>query len=566
MINTKSYLKEIISHREIFGEDGDLGEAAKLIGGIPSVTLIYHISRINLILYLDQPGSEGVLKQNKILNSYLPYCRKEWTPLFVKAFEDIRLKGNWQTIFWEYSNMLFYDLVFSNHNDEPLRDFADDENERFLKAYLMVNSVVNNGFSISPEDIENALAENEIERIIVPNFTYQRDYISNHDFKNQLSRGIHFFEYLENDPVFKTYVQGYYDELKIQGFKEMFRLLLMIFVQFELQNAPNLRRHQIGFEGLEHLVNFSFVDQLAINHEIDSFKNDSSFSMFRKYPLYRFVDKGYLLLSVNFFLDRFFKAQVFAFKAFIEKNGFKGNFQSKKGKDFMEDIYFRKLMRDCFSHLFVLDGDQATTNTQGELCDFYVRMGHKIMLIEFKDVLLNAKVKSNADETEMYKELNIKFNKNQNNSAKGIRQLLNASLYLQKTDLVLDPLDRTIGLQIYPVVVYTDLSFGNEGINKIMNDKFAELCDAQDFGDMRVEGVTFVNLNYFEHHEEYLCDGLVDIFDMLDGYQQHVKLPINATASFETYSRAYFDESQLPDIPPGSKLKDIMKDLGINDL
>ncbi|WP_279634079.1 hypothetical protein [Pedobacter miscanthi] len=38
-MKTKTFLKEIISHREIYGQDGNLEEAVNLIRDIPSVTL-----------------------------------------------------------------------------------------------------------------------------------------------------------------------------------------------------------------------------------------------------------------------------------------------------------------------------------------------------------------------------------------------------------------------------------------------------------------------------------------------------------------------------------------------
>lgn len=455
--------------------------------------------------------------------------------------------------------MLFYDLIFDNHNEVPLRNLIADENDRFLKAYLMINSVVNNGFHISPEEIKSAIEADEIERVLVPNFIYQRDFISNLDFNNQLSRGIMFFEYLEKEPKLSLFTRGYYQQCGVAGFRELYYNLLTTFAQVEVGNAPNLRRNQIGFEGLEDIVNMEYIDHLSLNRSIPDYKAAPSFGNFRKHPLYKIADKGYLLLSMNFFLDQFFRAQVFAFKAYIEQNGFKGNFQSMKGKDFMEDIYFRKLMNDCFSTHKILDGDQAATKTGGELCDFYVRSGNNILLIEFKDILLNANVKANADEQEVYKELNIKFNRNQSNSPKGIMQLFNAVSYLEKQDLKEDELDRSTPLNIYPVVVYTDTAFGAEGINKIMNDKFKDMLAKNPVNDLVVQGVTFINLNYFEHHEEYLDRQIVDFFGLLSGYQAHILDAKFATSSFEVYSRVYFKENNMSDLPPGKKLAENMR-------
>lgn len=555
-MDTKSYLNEIISYKEIYGRDGSIEEAAGLIQGIPSVTLLYHISRIGLTLYLDQPGKESVHRQIRILNSYLPKCDPKLTGLFDHAFELIRQKGNWQVIFWEYSNMLFYNLIFKNHNNAPLRDLTGDENDRFLKAYLLINSEVNNGFKISEQDISRAVGMDEIERVLVPGFIYQRDYISNLDFSNQLNRGLMFFEYLENDSRFKRYLPGFYTEMGVDGKHELYKTLLTIFAQCEVDKAPNERRSQIGFQGLEGYVKMDHIEGIAINERISAYISDTSFSEIRTHPLYKIEESAYLVLSINFLLDKFFKSQVFAFKKYIDLQGFKGNFLSIKGKEFMEDIYLRSVMEDCFPKYKTLNGDQAKTLSGGELCDYYIRKGNKIILIEFKDILLSAKIKGDSQEEGVYKELNIKFLKNQSNSAKGITQLFNAVEYLAERDLSADKLDRQNGLELYPLIVYTDSTFGAEGINKILNDQFKAMLKKHPQPDLTIEGVTFINLSYFEMHQEYLEGEIIDFFSLLRGYQQHVLKPENTTASFEVYSRVYFATNDVQNIRSSYKLKE----------
>jgi len=555
-MNTKSYLKEIISYKEISGRDGSLKEAAELIQGIPSATLLFHISRISITLYLDQPGKDSVIKQNRILNSYLPKCDPKLITLFSDAFEVIRKRGNWQVIFWEYSNMLFCDLIFKNHNDLALREFSGDEYERFLKAYLMINSVVNNGFKISEEDIRRAVDKDEIERVLVPGFIYQRDYISNLDFSNQFNRGLMFFEYLEKEPRFNGYLPGFYAELGVDGKQDLYKTLLTIFVQCEVQKDPELRRCQIGFEGLEDQIKIEYVEGISINKKISNYISDTSFSEIRINPLYKLAEKAYLMLSMNFFLDKLFKSQVFAFKKYIDAQGFTGNFLSIKGKEFMEDIYLRSVMEDCFPNYKTLNGDQAKTISGGELCDYYIRKGNKIILIEFKDILLSAKIKEDSLEDGVYNELNIKFLKNQKNKAKGITQLFNAVEYLSSDEVSADKLDRRNGIEIYPLIVYTDITFGAEGVNKILNDQFKIMLKNRPESDVKVEGVTFINLSYFESHYEYIKGELIDFFSFITDYQQHISQPENATASFEVYSRVYFANNNIPDIQSSYKLNE----------
>ena len=132
--------------------------------------------------------------------------------------------------------------------------------------------------------------------------------------------------------------------------------------------------------------------------------------------------------------------------------------------------------------------------------------------------------------------------------------MYNAIKYLQLNDLSDDILDRSDDLEIYPLVVYTDSTFGAEGINKIMNDKFKNILREHPLSGLIVEGVSFVNLSYFEMHQEYLCNEIIDFFSLLRSYQAHVLKPEYSTASFEVYSRAYFAENKVVDLKSSYKL------------
>jgi len=74
--------------------------------------------------------------------------------------------------------------------------------------------------------------------------------------------------------------------------------------------------------------------------------------------------------------------------------------------------------------------------------------------------------------------------------------------------------------------------------------------------DVKVEGVTFINLSYFESHYEYIKGELIDFFSFITDYQQHISQPENATASFEVYSRVYFANNNIPDIQSSYKLNE----------
>ena len=552
-MKTYSYLKEIISYKEVYGVDYDLKKALELITNIPSVSMLYHLSHINICLYLGNI-SEANARQNTILESYFEHCNQSMVVKIKNAIAESEKRKTWPTIFWGYSNLLFIDIILNNHNNLPLRNFTIEETEKFLDAYLLINSVTNNRFTISKNEINEAAKNDELGKFLLPYFIYQRDYISNLDFGNQINRSIAFFEYLESDDVFKMYIELYYANSQVKGYRELLYNILTTFSQVGVEGTVFERRHQISFSTLKDLVNLGYIETLAINPLIAESRFDADFKSIRQHPLYKIGPTEYLIMDINFLIDQLYKAQVFAFKAFIESKGYLENFLSVKGKDFMEDIYFRKIMLRCFPKYITLDGDHATKDNGDELCDYYIRDDNKVLLIEFKDVLLNAEVKVGADQKKIYAELDKKFIRNQKNKPKGVTQLHNAIVYLENNDIRQDVLSDMETLEIYPTVVYTDQSFGNDGLNEVFNQKFSDLIKVSNLNKLVVRGVTFINLNYFEVHEEYFLTGLIDIFDFLDGYQGYVKNPGLSNTSFEVYSRAYLRENNIPDLPRNTLL------------
>ena len=157
-------------------------------------------------------------------------------------------------------------------------------------------------------------------------------------------------------------------------------------------------------------------------------------------------------------------------------------------------------------------------------------------------MLLNANVKNSADKSSLFDEFDKKFVANQKGDAKGITQLIRAVNDINEHSIVFDPTAPEKNLEIYPVVLYTDYTFGIEGLNKVYKAKFQKELDLIKFTKGDVKDVTFINLNFLEIREYYLQKKLLDLFIMLDCYHKHTNTPDGATTNFEVFSSAYMKE------------------------
>jgi hypothetical protein len=560
IMDTRMHLKVIIDYKEIYGTEKAIPNLQDLIKDIPSVTLISYISGFNIKLYLNDVGIEAHELQIQLLNNLIVKAGTETIDRFKVVFQTHIDKGHWPVVIWRYSNLLFYELIFNNHNTLQARDLTDEEAKRVLDAYLILNSVTSDRFKITEEEVKEAAEKEETESIILPNFLYQKDFISTTDFSNQITRGVKLFQYLEGSPKFSPYIQDYYKYLKVKNSNDLLHNILTIFAQVNIGDVA-ARTQIIPLWNIEEFINVGFISSLSINTSISTYAADLNFSILRNKVLYQLGGSRliYFLLDINFLIDLIYKAQIFLFKDFIKKQGYKGNFLAEKGKEFMEDIYFRLIMEKCFPHLTKFSGDKAIKKDKNEISDYYLRENEKIALIEFKDVLLGADVKDNAGKEAVYSALDTKFYENQKKDPKGIRQLLNAIEYIEKNEIEFDK-NEGKEIEIYPIVIYTDLSFGYEGINKILNKKFQVELKKLNLKKVRVKDATFINLSFFELHEDYLKHNRLNLFNMIVEYHAHTKNPDVSTTPFEVFSRFYMKENIKKDLGNPSFMLEVIKD------
>ena len=444
-------------------------------------------------------------------------------------------------------------------NDGESRDLTGDEAKRVFDAYLIINGIVNSKVGIDVEALRKADENGVIEEVVMPGLIYQRDYVSSLDFNNQVRRGIALFEFLEKDAFYSTLVMEYYSINNVSGFLQLFKNLMILFCQTVGDEELDNRSPLVKLEELGEWYNPLYIEKLCINSEIPTYRKDDSFGILRSKFLYKISEYRYFLLNVNFLLDQFYKAQIFSFNSFLKGKNCRKEFLSDKGKNFTEGIYLPAVLNDCFPSFQKKYGDHCVNFANEELCDAYLRQSNKVCLVEFKDVTLNAKVKNSGDWNQLFEELEKKFKANQSGKPKGVTQLINAIKDIEKHSVSFDKSITEGRLEIYPVIIYTDNTFGMEGLNKKYNEYFLGQIKSIDFVNVVVKELTFINLSYFENHTEYYRKDHLNIFDKLDEYSKHTKIVEYSQTSFENFSRAYLRKNIPEDLGNGNLFGEQLK-------
>lgn len=532
----------LLDYNEYYGQDKSFEDAEELIKGIPSGALLNYVAGFNVNLYLNENNDDSGKIQFMLVSNLLDKCDKESRDKWVEVVKKQHKNGHAPIMFWNYSNLLFYNLIFKKYNTLQTRDITGDEAQKIFDAYLIINGVANNKIKVENFDVKSASDENKMEEITIPHFMYQKDYSSSLDFANQITRGVMLFEFLESAPKYNELVKEYYTSKKISGYLKMFKNILILFQEIRVEQLQRFQLINLEKYVLSNEIDLDYIQTLCINNSISNYTEDESFGTLRTKFLYQYNRYQYLILDVNFLIDQLYKAQVFSFNAFLKTKGLKIEFLSEKAKYFMEEIYLPKVIKNCFPHYESYFGDQCVDSKKEELCDVYIRENNKIGLFEFKDVLLNATVKNSGKKQTVFEEFDKKFIKNEKSKPKGITQLLNAIVDIEANSILFDidlPQQKLI---IYPVVLYTDHSFGVEGNNKIYREKFSLELEKLDIKNIEVKEITFINLNFFELREDYFAQKLMNLFDMFDSYHVHCSNAESELTPFEVFSRFYMNE------------------------
>lgn len=542
-MDTRVKISQLLEYKDFYDDEKSFEDVEFLLKGIPSETLINYLSGYNVNLYLHDNDEFTGRIQFALVNSLLEKCSES---IKCKWCEVVKRIGecNSPIMFYSYTNLLIYDFVFQHFNNEICRDLTNEEAENFFKAYLLFNGSVNSKYVFNQTEFDKDSNSGNVEKSTIPYFIYQQDYKSSLDFGNQLFRGYSFFQYLEEDVRFAGYIKKYYSYKCVGSCNELFKNLLVIFSKLNIEKCQRMQLIDLQQEHCMGCINISFINSLCINQSLQNYLSDTNFSTLRNHFLYKISEFQYFVLDVNFLIDYFYKAQVFAFNQYLKDQKVCNDFLSIKAKQFTEEQYLPQILDACFPDYIKYYNSCCQDSKGEELCDAYVRRDNKILIMELKDVLLNGEIKNSGDNSKIFDEFDKKFVKNEKGKQKGITQLINAAVDVNKNCVKFDDTFPTDNIEIYPLVIYTDNSFGIDGLNKYYASLFSEKINKESL-NTTVNNVCFINLSYFEAHRDLLSSKKIDIFTLLDKYYEYVSSNQFMLTPFEAFSRAFLNETDL---------------------
>lgn len=431
------------------------------------------------------------------------------------------------------SALMLIECILANANNlKPVENLTAGQELRLFKAYLFCSQVwidkQEKGFL--NERISDDLG---VAKLIIPTQLPFIELLEFKDFRIQFIKAIHFFKFCETNPEFKVYLEIFLKEYKLDSWKFYLKNIISVYVRkFEKLKIPSRLTVSDEFPDIINFLNYLSVD-------LNNFKSSNDFLYLRQHPVFKISENIFLFLNLNFLVDKLYQGIQFDFANILVKNSatYRGkviksvpDFIAIFSNEFSENGLFYKVMDYVFekSGYIKLTGESLKAYLRDGEPDYYIREKAKVYLFEFKNVFIGAEVKHSYDFDRIKSEIDKKLVSNQNNSPKGVTQLVNVIEKVKAGEFSsFDKFDFE-NVIIYPVIVFVDFSFNIPGMNYLLRTEFRKLLTERKVKNTQnVKDLVMIDLDTFIKFQDLFRDKRIKINNCLNEYIGYSRSPFN---------------------------------------
>jgi hypothetical protein len=452
---------------------GEQDKLEDLLAGIPSLLVLQLIAMIDAELY---SRDEGNATQLKVFNLVLQRQSNERRLLILHNAVDRQPEPNTQyRLFTRHYNLNFIHYVLLHFQEIDDRDLTPQEEFNIFKAYFLVAQEF--GQAPSSHNEKHVFDQDYFGKMMWPslidNFEIGHPV---HPYFNML-RGVVFLNYLQYKTPYRPYVDQFlrrYNKASTLNYVfDVFSILTVNYQSLKVTNksfAAFVLPQSEGFDALyEH-----FTMDLSQYQQRYSDKK-ANYSGIKAKPLLKLNKNIWIVLNWTFLSHKLYEGLLFDFyetSGIASEKQFHNIIELKRfiGENITERHLFKKLAQNTWNQKFeVLLFDDG--KAQG-FPDTYYRRGNRVFLFEIKDSFFA----SNTINSFSYEEIRAEIDKKVNSSDKGTGQLVKQIKRLIKGPFETSQQYRhTEDLEIYPIIVYTDVHFGMAGVNEYVGRCFSQM-------------------------------------------------------------------------------------------
>lgn len=417
--------------------------------------------------------------------------------------------------FNNFSLMELYCILLKHKKGKCVdKSMSVDEKLLYLKLLLIANekrlkkpnAYYNNLLSIKPDDIFS------YEKLFWPLLLPETDVNEAVRLEYEMYRLKCFIEEIKKKyPDASFAIDSYFQERGFKNYSSYASALSVIFINY-ISSYTNHHDLKSGIEESEQtrkLFAPLMINDIKIN----------SYLELKTHPVY-YYNGAYYVLHWNYFLSQIFLGTFMALKEKLNNEGFH-DIKNTSGI-IVEKTLFKKVLTTSFSRSWqraLFDDDNKGTP------DAMFKIGNNLFIVELKDSLMSEAVMESFD----YKCIEdhiIRTFIQSGNKGKAIKQLAAYINMYDNNGYENEGFPYNKGLNIYPIIVYTDYKYRINGLNHFLSIKFWELINQRDFHNYikhRIHPLTVIGLDCLFNLQLKFQSKKLKFADAIDNYHRKNK-------------------------------------------
>ncbi len=507
----------LITYNDLYGDDPD--KIIKKLSNYYPSTLWRVSSYINSLLFSERLNKQK--QQIQFLENNLRTRNCDCFKRLMRKGHEIEIQGKYWILFNRSSMLGVFKILIEKMNNTTLMgDTPEEFDELFLKLVLIANQERFKYEAVKKSVLNNTNQTFSQLRYIWPLKFAQVDNEDKIHIVYQSIRCLLLLNFMINNAPdqFKSFQDSF-------GFKGEYDYLEKIISPITICNVMKKKECTYSFKREEDSC--KFYDSLCINKQNNT---DFEISDIKFYPLFEYQG-NYIVTDWSYFGNQFYQGLWTQFRRFGVTN------KSKLG------LFFeRNLMKKLFQYIF-RNADSLIFDTEESIGieDCYVRIGRKILLFEFKDILFPEDVIESFDFDTIKEKVDEGMILSKNGRKKALTQLCDNietvyNGYYKSNDWGKTKLNSK-SLEIYPVVLYTDDKFRVNGVNYYLNKRFNSMVEGKmndwknkcNIYRAQINNLTIIGLEFMINNMVTLHKHPDMFSDMINQYHFHSKITHNTT-------------------------------------
>lgn len=541
MIMEELLIKRQISYSCIFPSGTDtLREILKIIPSKSAIAWASYMLTKKKMMSINQTEADFFIP-------LLFQMNKKLQRIITNYLQSISINFSSYVFIDEVSLLILIEYLLESHNENDTDVFeSKDDFSNLIIAYLICCDEKLRYTTKSLDEISNV---DSLMALYLPEQLRYNDIYYPKDYRVEFMRFYYFMTFCEKNVTFKNYLELFLQEKNIKKWDDYLYFVFETYLTLSTNKGGSTNTIKIE---PDFYYGKTFLDFMCI--DIEKFKRTLDFTCLRSQPIYYRGDNTYSIIFMGFFIDKMFQSFLFDFASTLMKDKKTtkiNNYPELKalvGNVFTENYLFYELVNGCFSKTCkkLISGQDLKIFLDDGEPDFYIRKGKNIFLLEFKDVMLDAKTKHceniaqiKSEILELFESSTIEKSTGKQKKkaqAKGISQLLN--VIETKLDIIIkkaDKIETVDKFNVYPVIIYQDCCFDIEGVNYILRCRFEELKQKKNISDeYLVKQCVIMSFEMMFSLEDYFHNGRLQLDNLIDDYilecnksDQNKLLPFN---------------------------------------